>query len=104
MPQALIDIFKEYGHNIEMFHGNLEKLKTRLNEGTPIIVLIGQFTSWQHYVTVVGYDEENVFLYDSNMNTDNSNGYNRTMTNVEFISQWKNEIPFFEQTYFVVLR
>ncbi len=104
MPQALIDIFKEYDHNVEMLRGDLEKLKTRLNEGNPIIVLIGHFTSWQHYVTVVGYDEDNIFLYDSNMDTDNFNGYNRTITNAEFISQWENEIPLFEQIYFVVLQ
>ncbi|ADY57023.1 hypothetical protein Sgly_2751 [Syntrophobotulus glycolicus DSM 8271] len=102
MPQALIEIFNQYGHHAEMLHGDLKHLKTRLNEGNPIIVLIGHFTSWQHYVTVVGYDEENIFLYDSNMDTDHTNGYNRTMTNTEFLSQWENEIPLFEQIYFVV--
>lgn len=103
MPQAIIDIFLEYGHKAEMLRGDLEQLKTRLNERKPIIVLIGHFTSWQHYVTVVGYDEDNIFLYDSNMDTDNTNGYNRTMTNAEFVSQWENEIPLFEQIYFAVL-
>jgi hypothetical protein len=102
MPQALIDIFAEYGHDVEMLRGDLEQVKTRLNQGIPIIVLIGHFVSWQHYVTVVGYDEDNIFLYDSNRDTDNSNGYNRTMTNTEFVSQWENEIPLFEQVYFVV--
>lgn len=104
VPQALIEIFEEYGHEVEMFHGDLEQLKTRLNQGNPIIVLIGHFVSWQHYVTVVGYDEDNIFLYDSNMDTDNSHGYNRTMSNAEFVSQWENEIPLFEQIYFVVLQ
>jgi len=103
MPQALLDIFKEYDYNAEMLRGDLEQLKTRLNQGNPIIVLIGHFVSWQHYVTVVGYDEDNIYLYDSNMDTNNSNGYNRTMTNAEFVSQWENEIPLFEQIYFVVL-
>ncbi len=53
-------------------------------------------------LTVVGYDEDHIFLYDSNRDTDNSKGYNRVMTNAEFLSQWKNEIPPFEQIYFVV--
>lgn len=104
MPQALIEIFEEYGHEVGMFRGDLEQLKTRLNQGKPIIVLIGHFISWQHYVTVVGYDEDNIFLYDSNMDTDNSRGYNRTMSNAEFVSQWENEIPLFEKIYFVVLQ
>ncbi|NLN86567.1 MAG: hypothetical protein GX133_03025 [Syntrophomonadaceae bacterium] len=104
MPQAIIEVFREYGHEAKMLRGDLEHLKTRLNQGHPIIVLIGHFISWQHYVTVVGYDEENIFLYDSNQDTDNTHGYNRTMTNAEFISQWKNEIPLFEQIYFVVER
>lgn len=102
MPQALIDIFEKYNYQVNMFSGNLKQLKTRLNQGKPVIVLIGHFVSWQHYVTVVGYDEDTIFLYDSNMDTNNSKGYNRTMTNEEFLSQWENEIPFFEQIYFVV--
>ena len=103
MPQALLDIFKEYDYSAEILRGDLEQLKTRLNQGNPIIVLIGHFVSWQHYVTVIGYDEDNIYLYDSNMDIDNSNGYNRTMTNAEFVSQWENEIPLFEQIYFIVI-
>jgi uncharacterized protein YvpB len=55
MPQALSDNFREYNYSTEMLRGDLEQLKTRLNLGNPIIVLIGHFVSWQHYVTVVGY-------------------------------------------------
>ena len=102
MPQALLDLFGEYNYKAVMFHGELEHLKTRLNQGDPVIVLIGHFIKWQHYVTFVGYDEEHIFLYDSNRDTDNSKGYNRVITNAEFLSQWKNEIPLFEQIYFVV--
>ncbi|NLV17191.1 MAG: hypothetical protein GXY50_08305 [Syntrophomonadaceae bacterium] len=101
MPQGIIDVFSEYGHDAKMLRGDLEQLKTRLNRGNPIIVLIGHSVSWQHYVTVVGYDEDNIFFYDSNKAADNSYGYNRTMTNAEFVSQWKNGIPLFEQIYFV---
>ncbi len=103
MPQALLDLFREYDCNMEMLRGDLEQLKTRLQQGEPIIVLIGHFVSWQHYVTVLGYDEDHIYLYDSNMDIDNSKGYNRIMTNTGFVSQWENEIPLFEQIYFVVL-
>lgn len=102
MPQALLDLFDEYHYDAVMFRGDLERLKTRLNYGNPVIVLLGHFVSWQHYVTVVGYDKDHIFLYDSNRDTDNSKGYNRMMTNTEFLSQWKNEIPLFNQIYFVV--
>lgn len=102
MPQALLDIFRNYGYKAKLYRGDMAELKTRLSKGVPIIIIIGQGRSWQHYVTVVGYDENNILLYDSNKDTNNAKGYNRIMSNTEFISQWKNKIPLFEKTYFVI--
>ncbi|MEL7567793.1 MAG: C39 family peptidase [Dehalobacterium sp.] len=102
LPQALINVFHDYGYQVKMYRGNIEQLKTRLSEGRPIIALIGNGISWQHYVTVVGYTEKDIFLYDSNKDTNSSKGYNRTMDISEFIKQWKNGIPLFEKIYFVV--
>lgn len=104
MPQALLDVFKKYKYKPTLYHGSFEQLKTRLNQGNPIIILIGSGTKWQHYVTVVGYDENNVYLYDSNKNTDNSKGYNRILKNSDFLTQWQNKIPLFENIYFVVTK
>jgi len=97
MPQALLDTFHNYGYIVKLYRGDIAELKTRLSKGAPIIVLLGHGKSWQHYVTVVGYDENDIYLYDSNKDTNNSKGYNRIMSNTEFISQWKNKIPLFEK-------
>lgn len=102
LPQALLDILKNNEIEARLFRGNLATLKTRLNENKPIIVLLGNSVRWQHYVTVVGYNKEIIYLYDSNKSTDNSTGYNRTMTNEEFLKQWNNKLPFFAHIYFVV--
>jgi ABC-type bacteriocin/lantibiotic exporter with double-glycine peptidase domain len=102
LPQALINVFHDYGYKAKMYRGDIKQLKTRLSEGRPIIVLIGNGISWQHYVTIVGYNEKKIFLYDSNKDTDHSKGYNRTMDVSEFIKQWENGIPLFEKIYFVV--
>ena len=102
LPQALTDAFAAYGYAATLYRGDLEHLKTRLARGSPIVVLIGHRLSWQHYVTVVGYDEDNIYLYDSQRDADNSKGYNRTIGNEEFLNFWNNKLPFFERTYFVI--
>ena len=103
MPQALVEVFKKYKYNSDIYKGDLNTLKLRLaKNNNPIVVLIGHRWNWQHYVTVIGYDEKNIYIYDSNNNTDNSKGYNRIISNEEFVDLWENEIPFFEKIYFVV--
>ena len=102
LPQALTDLFSSYGYHSRLYRGDLEQLKMRLSQGNPIIILIGDKFNWQHYVTVVGYDKDSIYFYDSNKDTDNSKGYNRIMSSTEFIDLWENEIPLFERIYFVV--
>lgn len=102
MPQALLDVFHDYGYKAKLYRGELEQLKARLAEGTPIIVLFGDGIKWQHYVTVVGYDKNGIYLYDSNKGTDNLQRYNRTLKSSEFVKQWENGIPLFEKIYFIV--
>lgn len=104
LPQALIQTFDKYDVSAELYSGTLDTLKTRLANGIPIIVIIGDGFKWQHYVTVTGYDENNIYLYDSNFENETSKSYNRTISNSEFINTWKNKLPFFEQAYFVIQR
>ena len=102
LPQSLIQTFKKYGYKAKIRKGNIETLKARASAGVPVIVIIGDGMKWQHYVSVVGYDEGNILLYDSNYDTNNASGYNRVLSNSEFNKLWENGIPFFEKSYFVI--
>ncbi|MDR3270666.1 MAG: C39 family peptidase [Peptococcaceae bacterium] len=102
LPQSIQQMVKKYGYDGRFYRGTVETLKMRLSANTPVIALIGQGYHWQHYVTVVGYDENAVFIYDSNYDADNSSGYNRKMTIQEFSAVWHNGIPFFNTVYFAI--
>lgn len=101
LPQSIMETLKHNGLNPKLYRGNLDQLKTRLNDGNPIVVLIGDGIQWQHYVNVVGYDNENIYLFDSLISGD-SGGYNRVYSNYDFESLWNNGIPYFSNIYFIV--
>lgn len=101
MPDGVLEALNTDKTKATLYRGNLETLKTRLNEGYPLLVLIGN-SSEQHYLNVVGYDDKNIYLVDTNYSTDNSNGYNRVMTNEEFLNDWNNCISPFNNIYFFV--
>lgn len=102
LPQALTEMFAQYDYAATIYRGDLDSLKTRLRQGNPLIVLVGKSYHWQHYITVVGYDKDNVYIYDSNNDIDNSKGYNRALSYADFMAIWENGIPFFAKIYFVL--
>lgn len=102
LPQAILDLLKGKGFSAKLYHGDLEQLKAQVGKGLPVIVLIGNALRWQHYVTVVGYDRENIYLYDTEKEPENTRGYNRVLSNAEFLSRWNNRLPMFERVYFAV--
>lgn len=72
--------------------GNLEALKDSLCKGNPIVVLtrIDVGSKWLHYITVVGFDEEYIYVVDSleeNKNCD-SEFYNRRILVDDFKKMW----------------
>ncbi|MCU7197373.1 MAG: C39 family peptidase [Turicibacter sanguinis] len=106
LPKGILNYFKDSVYNIEMFTGSLETLKTRLTAGTPIIVLIGNSLNWQHYMTLVGYDDttNEMYFFDSLKSFDENNGQpgNRTITTDYFLKLWNNGLPIFNQLYFTI--
>ena len=100
LPQAVVDYLNENEIESKLVTSNLEQLKTHVSRGKPIIVLIGNGRHWQHYLTVVGYDEEYIYLVDT-LKEESEKPYNRAMTEEDFVSQWNNKIPLFERTAFV---
>ena len=72
--------------------GNIEALKDSLCKGKPIVILsrIDVESKWLHYITVVGFDEDYIYVVDSmeeNKNID-SELYNRRIPTADFKKIW----------------
>ena len=108
-PKGIADLFKEKGFNVCYYSGNLNTLKHDLeNSGNPIIVMIRiqKDKNYLHYVPVVGFDENNIFIAESlaELVNDNNELYNRKIGNKEFLKLWNTSMlrqPLYKNTYFV---
>ena len=106
LPGTLKRAIGEYGYYADYVKGNLHSLKNALCEGKRVILLIKTRLdkNWLHYVSVVGYDEENIFIAESlhylaNCETEY---YNRRLSNAEFMKYWDTRewyMPFYRNTY-----
>ena len=64
LPKGVLTYIQSQGFNPTIFRGNINSLKTKLVQGNnPVIVLVGNGLLWQHYMTLVGYDNEKQQLY-----------------------------------------
>lgn len=107
-PKGVCDMLRSYGMKVKYCRGNLNALKVDLQKGNPVIVMIRvqKDKDWLHYVPVVGFDEEHVFLAESLSEFINCKNvlYNRQLRNEEFMQLWntaKLKRPFYKNTYFV---
>ena len=108
-PKGVYDMLRSYGMKVKYFRGNLNALKVDLQKGNPVIVMIRvqKDKDWLHYVPVVGFDEEHVFLAESLSELINCKNvlYNRRLRNEEFLQLWNTSMlkqPFYKNTYFAV--
>jgi len=78
-------------------------------ESGPVIVMLRtrEGERYLHFVPVVGYDEENVYLAESIKEFANCGEgeevYNRKVGNAEFMKLWNTsmlKMPFYRNTYF----
>lgn len=111
MPGALKNVIRSYGFHVDYVKGNLQALKADISEGKRVIVFIKTRLdkNWLHYVSVVGYDEENVFIAESLHYLTNCKEeyYNRKLSNEEFMKYWDTRewyMPFYKNTYIVIDR
>ncbi|MDE5978018.1 MAG: C39 family peptidase, partial [Turicibacter sp.] len=104
LPKGILNYFNDSDYIATLYHGSFETLKLRLLEGTPIIVLIGDGFHWQHYMTLVGFDEdsEEVYFFDSLRQEDENKEApgNRTLSTDYFLQLWDNGLPIFHHIYF----
>ena len=93
-PNKLIHLFKKFGINTVCENNkNIRFLIKQINENKPVIVLIQcrkeYRKSWSntwvhgHYVAVIGYDKNRVFIYDPSMG-----GSIKTYTHKQFYNRW----------------
>lgn len=81
------------GYRCSILSGSLEDLKYRVSRGTPVIALIrvNTFQPYLHYVPVVGYDDEYIYVAESLKNLANAENenYNRAIEVEDFLELWK---------------
>lgn len=110
-PKGIRTYLKQKGFKTNYYKGNLETLKQQISKGIPVIVFIKVSKGEKnlHYVPVVGYDKDYLYLAESLGNlvncSDYSNGYNRKVAIDDFKKLWdiKNlQMPFYSNTYITV--
>ena len=102
-PKNIVNVFKKKGYVAKTYSGNFNTLKERINCGGQIIAFISSKND-THYVVVVGYDTEYVYLVDSlleNKNIDNKS-YNRRISISDFEKIWKTNTIFPNNIYIVI--
>jgi hypothetical protein len=107
LPKGVVTYLQSQGFNPTLFKGNINSLKTRLVQGNnPVIVLVGNGLLWQHYMTLVGYDNEKqeLHFFDSGRDKDENAELpgNRTMTEDYFLKMWNNGLPIFNHVFITV--
>ena len=108
-PKGIKKLLTSYGFSVKYCRGNLNALKKELLKGNPVIVLIKVRTdkNWLHYVPVVGFDEQYIYLAESmeEYACCREKQYNRRVEIMEFKKLWNTgmlKMPFYKNTYFSV--
>ena len=108
-PRGILIILSQYCFKAKYCTGNIAALKNEVSKGNPVIVMIRIQTdkSWLHYVPVVGYDEQYIFIAESLADFANSNEqyYNRKISVKEFKKLWNTsmlKMPFYRNTYITI--
>lgn len=106
-PKGILSLITQYGFKVKYCAGNIAALKNEVSKGNPVIVMIRiqADKNWLHYVPVVGYDEQYIFLAESMPNFVNCNEqyYNRKIPINEFKKLWNTsmlKMPFYRNTYY----
>ena len=107
-PRGIQKLLRAYGFRVRYCSGNLNALKREVEKGNPVIVMIRvrEDKNWLHYVPVVGFDEQNIFLAESleDMVNCNEKCYNRKVDNKTFRRLWNTSMlrqPLYRNTYMV---
>ncbi len=87
-------MLRNYGFKTKYYKGNINTLKSEVSKGTPVIVFIKVQKDLKnlHFVPVIGYDKEYIYLSESLSHLVNDEGeqknYNRKVPIEEFEILW----------------
>ena len=93
-PKGIRTVLRNYGFKTKYYKGNINTLKSEVSKGTPVIVFIKvqKDRNLLHFVPVVGYDKEYIYLSESLRHLVNCDGehnsYNRKVPINEFKELW----------------
>lgn len=110
-PKGILNLLPRYGFKTKYCAGSIAALKNEVSKGNPVIVMIRVRTdkNWLHYVPVVGYDEDYIFIAESLEELVNYKGqyYNRKVEISEFKKLWNTsmiKMPLYRNTYFSIIK
>ena len=90
--RGIVRLAKKYGFKAKFCTGNVNALKNTIANGNPVIVMVRSRIKSRnlHYITIVGYDNENFYAVDSAASLRNANEthYNRVIPVSEFKKLW----------------
>lgn len=96
MPDKLVKFLEESGYKVKLCSGTIMQMKHEVSKGIPIIAFVrtSPKENCYHYLPMVGYDEENIYLADSlkaYINADEQY-YNRVLEEADFEAMLETEI------------
>lgn len=104
----IVEKLNDYNLEGKAYYGTCDTLKAELLKGVPVIALVKIYIGGEwglHYVAVVGYDEEYIYMADSTKpktNICNCTMYNRKLTYSEFEDLWDTDVYPMKNCYIVV--
>ncbi len=111
LPKNLKKLLQEYGFRVRFMRGDLNSVKAELSKGNRVIAFVKTRLdkNWLHYVPIVGYNEEEVFIAESLRYLTNCKEefFNRRLKSEEFLKYWNTRawyMPFYKNTYLVIER
>ncbi|MEK3765954.1 cysteine peptidase family C39 domain-containing protein [Solibacillus sp. FSL K6-4121] len=110
-PKGIRTVLRKKGFKTNYYKGNIDTLKYEVSKGTPVIAFIKVHKDFNnlHFVPVVGYDKEYIYLSESLKHLVNIEGkhksYNRKVPIEEFKKLWdikRMHMLFYSNTYLAV--
>ena len=108
-PKGIRTVLKQKGFQTNYYKGTIHTLKYEVSKGTPVIanIKVNMNKHDLHFVPVVGYDEEYIYLSESLKHLANveENGFNRKIPIAEFKKLWdikRLHFPIYSNTYITV--
>lgn len=110
-PKEVKRMLEKYGFHVKYCVGNLHALRNEVSKGAPVIVFmkVKKNKNWLHYVPVMGYDENNIYIAESlaELVNCNENTYNRKICNEDFKKLWNTsmlKMPLYTHTFYSIDR